>query len=110
MATKRDEFSKDLLFRAPPCISAKISPNSKTIAYVGADEGGILNVFIRAPEETDSTQVSFFKTPEIIQFFWSPNSDKVLLLKDEDGTGLLHLYHLAPENPVIYGWDERRFF
>jgi len=86
------EFSKDLLFCTPTCVSAKISPNSKTIAYVGADESGIPNVFIRAPEEIETTQISFFTTPEIIQFFWAPDSSKVLLLKDEDGTGQLHLY------------------
>lgn len=81
---------KEDLFGTPPCISAKVSPDSKVVAYVGADEKGVANVFVIEDEET--RQISFFETPDIIQFYWSPDSSKVLLLKDEDGMGLLHLY------------------
>lgn len=87
------EVTKEMLSRTPDFISAKISPNGKLIAKVGADELGIANVAIM-PVKGDSSlkQLTFFKTPEIIQFFWSGDSKKVLLLKDENGTGQLNLH------------------
>jgi dipeptidyl aminopeptidase/acylaminoacyl peptidase len=85
------EISKESLFSTSPFISAKVSPDGNTVAYVGADEAGISNAFVIAKGNV-TDQVTFFKSPEIIQFFWSANSDKILLLKDEDGTGQLHLH------------------
>ncbi|HSW87362.1 MAG TPA: prolyl oligopeptidase family serine peptidase [Rhabdochlamydiaceae bacterium] len=99
------ETSKENLFRTSPFISAKVSPDGKTIAYVGADPNGISNVFIMPCNQlSECTQITFFTTPEIIQFFWSANSDKVLLLKDEDGTGLLHLHgvDIFSKKHVVY--------
>lgn len=88
------EISKENLFRTSSFISAKISPDGNTIAYVGGDEAGILNVFTTSRDNplSQRNQISFFKTPEIIQFFWSAHSDKILLLKDENGTAQLNLH------------------
>ncbi|MBS0630183.1 MAG: S9 family peptidase [Verrucomicrobia bacterium] len=87
------EINKEMLFRTPDFISAKISPNGKLIAKVGADELGVANVAIMpVMGDSSSKQLTFFKTPEIVQFFWSADSKKVLLLKDEDGTGQLNLH------------------
>jgi dipeptidyl aminopeptidase/acylaminoacyl peptidase len=115
------DTSKEVLFGNPSFISAKVSPDGNTIAYVGADEAGISNVFIYpTPTKTDSSvtsgisrkdhalskgeQISFFQSPEIIQFFWSGDSKKVLLLKDENGTGQLHLHgiDIQSKDHVIY--------
>ncbi len=88
------EISKENLFRTSCFISAKVSPDGKTIAYVGADEGGIPNVFVMSRDDVQSQrdQMTFFKSPDVIQFFWSANSDKIVLLKEEDGTGQWHLH------------------
>ena len=96
------EILKEQLFASPLLISAKISPDGSTIAYVGADEAGISNVFIGSM--ADRVQITFFKTPEIIQFFWSGDSQRVLLLKDENGTGQLHLHgiHIHSKEHVVY--------
>jgi dipeptidyl aminopeptidase/acylaminoacyl peptidase len=96
------ELSKEALFCTPSLISAKISPDGNTIAYVGADEAGIANVFISRKGEV--TQITFFKTPEIIQFFWASNSNKVVFLKDEEGTGQLHLHgvDIYSKEHVVY--------
>ncbi len=96
------EILKEQLFASPPLISAKISPDGKTIAYVGADEAGISNVFIGSMAE--SVQITFFKTPDIIQFFWSGDSRRVLVLKDDDGTGRLHLHgiNIHSKEHVVY--------
>jgi dipeptidyl aminopeptidase/acylaminoacyl peptidase len=96
------KISKEELFANPSLISAKISPDGNTVAYVGADEKGISNVFLRTQD--GSTQISFFDTPEIIQFFWSGDGKRVLLLKDEQGTGKLNLHgiEMDSKNHVIY--------
>ena len=88
------DITKEKLFRTPDFISAKVSPNGKLVAKVGADKSGIANVTVAPVKESSSSpiQLSFFKTPEIIQFFWSGDSKKLLLLKDENGTGQLNLH------------------
>ncbi len=88
------EISKEQLFCTPKLISAKVSPDGQKIALVGADEAGIPNVYLIPVDGqfSERVQISFFKSPDIIQFFWSPDSSKVLLLKDENGTGQLNLH------------------
>jgi len=96
---------KEELFANPLLISAKISPDGNTIAYVGADEKGLSNVFISSKNNTASReQISFFDTPEIIQFFWSWDNKRILLLKDHNGTGQFHLHgiHILSKEQVIY--------
>ena len=102
------EITKEKLCRTPDFISAKISPNGKLIAKVGADELGIANVTIM-PVAGDSPpkQLTCFKTPEIIQFFWSGDNKKILLLKDENGTGQLNLHSEHAEQLfglITMGW------
>lgn len=102
------EISKEILFCTPLFISAKISPNAATIAYVGADENGIPNVFIQPRNNpSEKKQITFFTSPDIIQFFWSANSDKVLLLKDENGTGRLHLHGIDIQSKKHFIYTER---
>lgn len=100
------DILKEELFANPFIISAKISPDGNTIAYVGADKNGVSNLFISAKNGTSASrkQISFFTTPEIIQFFWSGDSNRVLLLKDENGLGKLNLHgiNIHTEDHVIY--------
>lgn len=100
------EILKEELFANPSVISAKISPDGSSIAYVGADVRGISNVFISTTDDTFASreQISFFTTPEIIQFFWSGDSKRVLLLKDENGTGKLNLHgiNIHSKDHVVY--------
>ena len=94
--------AKEKLFQTPSLISAKISPEGTGIAYVGADEAGVANLFFK--QSAAPVQVTFFKDPEIIQFFWSAKSDKIVLLKDANGTGQLHVHgvDIATKQQVIY--------
>ena len=97
---------KEELFANPSLISVKISPDGSTIAYVGADEKGISNVFISTKDGSSASreQISFFTTPEIIQFFWSGDSKRILLLKDENGTGKLNLHgiNIHSKDHIVY--------
>ena len=101
--------TKEELFCTPPLIAAKVSPDGETIAYIGADEEGIPNVFVasREAELEQYAQITFFKSPDIIQFFWSADSDKILLLKDENGTGQLNLYGIDPRTKELINYTEK---
>ena len=95
-------LSKEELCATPPLISAKISPDGKTIAFVGADDQGIPNLFIN-----DREQLTFFNTPDITQLFWSADSQRLLLLKEDDGTGKPTLYgiHIDTKDQVAYAGE-----
>lgn len=100
-----NEIVKEELFANPTLISAKISPDGNRVASIGADKNGISNLFISTKEYPEAReQITFFQTPEIIQFFWSGNSQRVLLLKEEDGTGQMLLYgvDIQTKEYVIY--------
>lgn len=81
------ELTKEDLCQTPTLVSAKVSPDGKKIACVGADEKGIANLFIY--DSLDNLEqkkwLSHFKESNIIQFYWGPNSDEVLLLVDQEG-------------------------
>ncbi len=100
-------LSKENLFCTSSFISAKVSPDGKAIAYIGADETGIPNVFIIDKASGERKQISFFKSPDIIQFFWSSNSDKILLLKDEDGKGRMDLYGIDIDSKEYVVYTEK---
>lgn len=74
---------KEELFANPSLSSAKISPDGDSVAYVGADEKGISNLFITTKNGPDKSheQLIFFTTPEIIQFFWSGDSKKISTIR-----------------------------
>lgn len=99
------DLSKEELFAKPPFISAKISPDGRTIAYVGADKEGIANIFVKKRENVQSgEQISFFTVPAISQFFWTPDNKSILFLRNEDGTAELHLHGIdvSSKKHVIY--------
>ncbi|MCH9632075.1 MAG: Dipeptidyl aminopeptidase BIII [Chlamydiae bacterium] len=89
-------------------ISAKVSPNGKLIAQIGADENGISNaiVYPTDKDQQSAKKLTAFTKPDIIQFFWSPNSDKLLILKDENGTGNLKLYGYDIETQKEYAYTQ----
>jgi len=92
-----DLIPRDKLFRLPFCMAIKISPNGQRLAYVGANKEGITNLFVSPNLSLDDAQdLTHFKEPRIKVFHWSPKSDKLLLLKDNDGTGQYRLYCVDP--------------
>ncbi len=103
------KVTKEALYATPNIISAKISPDGTKIAKVGADHLGIANLFILSAEgePTAEEQVSFFESPEIIQFYWSADSKKVVLVKDEEGTGRLHLHGFDIASKEQYAYTQK---
>ncbi len=84
---------REELFKKPPCMAIKISPDSHRLAYVGADREGTMNLYITPGLSLEGAQqITDFKEPEIKGFYWLPNNKNILLLKDTNGTGQFRLY------------------
>lgn len=87
-----DLIPREALFTQPSCMAVKVSPNGKQLAYVGANQEGVMNLFAAPNLSLEGTQLTDFKEPAIGGFYWSPNNQKILFLKDKDGTRQYHLY------------------
>lgn len=88
-------ISREELFAPSACMAIKISPDGKRLAYVGADKKGAMNLFVSSNLTIDEAEcLTDFEEPEINGFYWSANSQKILLLKDLGGTRQYHLYSL----------------
>lgn len=90
--TASELIPREKLFRQASCQSIKISPDGKKLAYVGANPEGAMNLFAASDLSMNSTQLTHFTEPKISSFRWSPDSKKIILLKDKDGTRQFHLY------------------
>lgn len=88
LSSLKEDFSKN-----PEFISFRLNPRQDRLAYIGSDSEGHANLFVSEEGSFDHfKQLSFYKDPEIIQFFWSAEGDKLVLVKDNEGTGALRLH------------------
>lgn len=103
-----EQTFKETIFQTPSLVRAKISPDGGKIAYIGSDAQGLLNGFILSSEDpvAPAKQLTFFQTPQIFQFFWSGKSDHVLLLKEEEGKGLLQLIGVSLQTQEVVNYSE----
>lgn len=90
---------REELFQAPSCISIKISPDARFLAYVGCDRSGEMNLFLSSGNSLKGAiQITDFKEPEIKGVYWLANNKNILLLKDAHGTGQFRLYAVDIES------------
>src|ERR1700722_3817446 len=84
---------REELFQNSSCMAIKISPNARRLAYVGADGEGTMNLYVSTGLSlAGAEQMTDFKEPEIKGFYWLPDNQNILLLKDSNGTGQFRLY------------------
>lgn len=84
---------REELFKKPPCMAVKISPDASRLAYVGADGEGTMNLYLTSGLSLkEAQQITDFKEPEISNFYWMSNSKNIILLKDINGTRQFRLY------------------
>ncbi|MBI3212024.1 MAG: hypothetical protein HYZ47_05035 [Simkania negevensis] len=86
-------IAREALFSVPFCAMIKIDPQGKKLAYAGAGTAGVLNLFVSTDLSLkNAKQATFFKEPRITQMYWNHDGNKLVLLKEKDGTGQLRLY------------------
>jgi len=99
--------NKETLFATKKVIAAKIDPAGKKIAYIGAKEGRFMNLFVTNDATLDgAAQYTHFTDANIIQFFWSPDGNKVIIVKDHLGKGRHHIFGIDIETKSITDYTE----
>ena len=88
-------ISREALFSAPVKSNGKISPDGKWLSWT-APVGGVLNLYV-APVGNPSAakQVTAEKERPVREYYWSPDSSRLLFLQDKGGD----------ENFLLYGVD-----
>ena len=86
------QIARRALFGNPSRASATISPDGRHIAFL-APRDGVLNIWV-APRENigEARPLSAERERPIQQFFWAPDSARVLYLQDKGGTEDFLLY------------------
>lgn len=97
-----DLIPRERFFQKQPCLKIKISPDSKRLAYVSLDAKGTMNLYV-SPELTldKGEQITDFQEPSIKGFYWLPDNQHILCLKDKDGTSQFCLFLIDLNNKNI---------
>lgn len=99
-----DLIPRKLIFGNPTRTAATISPDGQHIAFL-APRYGVLNIWVAPTGRMAEAQpLSTEKERPIVQFFWAPDSSRVLYLQDKGGTEdfLLYGVSLANKSTVTY--------
>ena len=96
---------RTVLFALAEVMAVKISPDSKTLAYVKGEPTGVMNLHICAASECHQggalVQITHFTTPEIYRFFWTDDAKHIVFLKDNNGSKSYQLYSINIESGEI---------
>jgi dipeptidyl aminopeptidase/acylaminoacyl peptidase len=82
---------RDVLFGNPDKAVPRISPDGKRLAYLAPDEG-VLNVWVRTIGERDDRAVTKDRNRGIQAYFWAPNNEHILYVRDKDGDENWHVF------------------
>jgi dipeptidyl aminopeptidase/acylaminoacyl peptidase len=83
---------RDVLFTAPERGQPMLSPDGRRLAFLGASEGGVPNVFVRDVGGGEVRQVTSDQRRGVAGYAWSPAGNQVLHVQDRDGDENWHLY------------------
>ncbi|KLI64227.1 S9 family peptidase [Aurantiacibacter marinus] len=88
---------RDHLFGNPARAGGKISPDGKWVSWMAAWEG-VMNVFMApADDETNVRRMTSAKDRPIPQYFWAPDSQSLLYIRDKEGDENYLLYQVDLE-------------
>ena len=88
------------LFLPPKVGSVKISPDASTVAWVGRDDGGILNLFVESRD--GKRQLTQFTGPVLSKLYFSADGKKIIFPKSEGLKCDLCSIDLSTEEVVNY--------
>ena len=85
---------RDHLFGNPTRTGGRISPDGKWVSWMAAWEG-VMNVFMApAEDETDVRRMTSAKDRPIPTYFWAPDSQSLLYIRDKEGDENYLLYQV----------------
>jgi dipeptidyl aminopeptidase/acylaminoacyl peptidase len=92
-AQTTDLIPRKLIFGNPSRLMPKLSPDGKSLAWI-APRDGVLNVWVApASSPASATPVTNERPRPIMEYWWSPDSTRILYTQDRGGN----------ENWVLYG-------
>jgi len=93
-------IEREVLFGGATRFSPRLSPDGKSVGYLGVHEG-LMSVWVRSAggEGADRVVLQDPKMP-ILDFMWQADGEHMLYLKDSDGHQNWHIYqtHLPSKN------------
>jgi len=93
--TSEDIIPREVLFGNPKYAAPMLSPNGKYLSFLGPNDEGVLNVFVRptVDENNDNAKMVTNDTSRgIRQYSWAPDSETILFLQDFEGDENFHLW------------------
>ncbi|WP_271077143.1 S9 family peptidase [Aurantiacibacter sp. MUD61] len=85
-------ISRDDLFGNPSRAGGKISPDGKWVSWMAPWEG-VMNVFMAPADDPDNPRrMTSAKDRPIPQYFWAPDSQSLLYIRDKEGDENFLLY------------------
>lgn len=88
---------RESLFGNPTRAGGKISPDGQWVSWMAPWEG-VMNVFMApASDETDIRRMTSAKDRPIPQYFWAPDSQSILYIRDKEGDENFLLYQVDLE-------------
>ncbi|WP_338241072.1 S9 family peptidase [Aurantiacibacter hainanensis] len=103
---------RDHLFGNPTRAQGKISPDGKWVSWMAPWEG-VMNVFMApADDESAVRRMTSAKDRPIPAYFWAPDSQSLLYIRDKDGDENYLLYQVGigegSEEKCLTPFDETR--
>lgn len=92
---------REALFGNPVKAGPQISPDGKHLAYIAPSDKGVLNVWVRTIGKTDDAQVTNDTLRGVRNYFWAPDSQRLLYLQDIGGDENWHVYSVDLQTKVV---------
>ena len=106
--TSEEIIPREILFGNPTYAAPKLSPDGKFLTYLGPNDDGVLNVFVRSTEDENNDNarmVTNDKSRGIRQYQWAPDSETILFLQDFEGDENFHLWSIDATTPDAVAKD-----
>ena len=93
-------IARELLLGRPERTSPRLSPNGRELAWLGPDEKGVVQLWLKHLGGGAEAVVSAQKTRGVQAFAWTEDSSGLVFSRDDDGEGHAHvlLLELASKN------------
>src|SRR5438552_1189339 len=83
---------RDVLFGNPTKENASISPDGTRLAYLAADDKGVLQVWLKTLGKTDDAPVTRDPHRGVQVYSWAEDGEHILYAQDSDGDENAHIY------------------
>lgn len=92
---------REILLGAPERMNPKLSPDGKWVAWLGPDNGNVLQIWVRGVGEQAARIVTKGNKKDIYTYSWAQNNDTLIYEQDRDGDENPHLYGVSVQKEGV---------